>query len=94
MGQSLFEAMAQEKIVIGSEFSPISYFIEDRQDGYLIRPGEKEKLTQLIIKGFEKAEETLALGQNARSKIIQNFDRKALASHACLAFYQIIENKR
>ncbi len=94
MGQSLFEAMAQEKIVIGSEFSPISHFIEDKKQGYLIRPGEKEKLTQLIIKSFEKADETLALGQNARNKIIQNFDRKALASHACQAFYQIIENKR
>lgn len=94
MGQSLFEAMAQEKIVIGSEFSPISYFIEDRKQGYLIRPGEKEKLTQLIIKSFEKADETLALGQNARTKIIQNFDRKALAAHACQAFYQIIDNKR
>lgn len=94
MGQSLFEAMAQEKIVIGSEFSPISYFIEDKKQGYLIRPGEKEKLTQLIIKSFEKDDETLALGQNARHKIIQNFDRKALATHACQAFYQIIENKR
>lgn len=94
MGQSLFEAMAQEKVVIGSAFSPISYFIEDQKQGYLIRPGEKEKLTHLIIRSFEKDEETLSLGQKARLKVIENFDRKTLAAHACHAFEQIIKNKR
>lgn len=94
VGQSLFEAMAQEKVVIGSEFSPISYFIEDQKEGYLIRPGEKEKLTHLIIRIFERTDEFKEIGQNARSKIIENFDRKTLAANTCQAFQKIIANKK
>jgi glycosyltransferase involved in cell wall biosynthesis len=37
---SLIEAMAQKKVVIGSELSPISEIIEDTKDGFLVRPAD------------------------------------------------------
>lgn len=89
LGVSLLEAMSQEKIVIGSAFSPIANFITHDLNGFLIRPGEKEALTNMIIDIFEKPKKHKDLGLEARKKIIETLDRKSLALSAANAFQEI-----
>lgn len=90
LGIALLEAMSQEKIVIGSEFSPISNFITDRVNGLLIRPGESESLTNYIIDIFENPNSYLEFGRQARTKVIETLDRKKLAQSTALAFESMI----
>ncbi len=94
LGIALLEAMAQEKIVIGSEFSPISSFITDKINGLLIRPGESESLTHLIIDIFENPLGYLEFGRQARAKVIETLDRKKLAQNTATAFASIIQRKQ
>ena len=44
---TLIEAMAQKKVIIGSEVSPISHVIEDGIEGFLLRPADKESLSSV-----------------------------------------------
>ncbi len=91
LGIALLEAMSQEKIVIGSEFSPISNFITDKANGLLIRPGESDLLTNYIIDIFENPSAYLEFGQEARAKVIETLNRKKLALNAAEAFESIIK---
>jgi hypothetical protein len=45
----MIEAMAQKKVLIGSEVSPISNIVEDGLDGFLIRPADVESLENLLL---------------------------------------------
>ncbi len=94
LGVALLEAMSQEKIVIGSEFSPISNFITDHENGLLIRPGESEHLIKLIIDIFENPQNYQEFGRQARAKVIETLDRKKLALTTAHAFENIIKQKQ
>jgi glycosyltransferase involved in cell wall biosynthesis len=48
----MVEAMAQKKIIIGSEMSPTSDLIADGKDGFLIRPADSDYLSQLLLNIF------------------------------------------
>lgn len=94
LGISLLEAMSQEKIVIGSEFSPISNFISDRVNGLLIRPGESELLTNYIMDIFDSPQDYVEFGKQAREKVIETLNRKTLAQNTAQAFEKIIKHPR
>lgn len=89
---SLIEAMAQKKVVIGSELSPISEVIEDKVDGFLVRPADVETLSSLldgIITGGINRE---LIGEKARQKIIDVFNRNRMIESLINAYKQILTN--
>lgn len=88
-GPSLMEAMTQEKIIIGSEFSPISSIIENGKNGFLIRPGETDKCANLIDEAFTGAMDTQTIGQTAREDIKKILDRDKLTENTLKAFKKI-----
>lgn len=88
-GPSLMEAMAQEKIIIGSEFSPISYVIEDGKNGFLIRPGEVQKCAHLIDQVFTGAIDKDSIGKTAREDIKNILNRDKLTEKTLKAFKKI-----
>ena len=47
--QSLLEAMAQRKVIVGSEVSPLANVVEDGIDGFLIRPADTFTLAELLL---------------------------------------------
>lgn len=94
LGVALLEAMSQEKIVIGSEFSPISNFITDHENGLLIRPGESDTLVKLIIDILENPQKFQEFGRQARAKVIETLDRKKLALTTSHAFENIVRLKQ
>lgn len=87
---SLIEAMAQKKVIIGSEVSPISHIIEDGVDGFLLRPADKESLANLLIEIFSGSIPTKELGERARSKVVELFDVKKMTDLAINAYGQIL----
>ena len=90
---SLIEAMAQKKVVIGSELSPISEIIEDGQDGFLVRPADVDTLSTLLdklINGQEIDKEQI--GEKARHKVVDVFNRQKMIDSLINAYSHILEN--
>ena len=90
---SLIEAMAQKKVVIGSELSPISEVIEDGVDGFLVRPADVETLSVLLDKimtgdGVDREK----IGEMARKKIVEAFNRNRMIESLINAYKQILIN--
>lgn len=90
---SLIEAMAQKKIVIGSELSPISEVIEDGVDGFLVRPADVDTLSALLDKIItgDKIDREL-IGEKARQKIVETFNRNKMIDSLIDAYKQILSN--
>lgn len=87
---SMLEAMAQMKVVIGSEVSAISNIIEDGVDGFLIRPADTETLSGLLISIFTGQLVTLELGDRARRKVVNLFDTQKMVEQTITAYYKIL----
>lgn len=89
---TLIEAMAQKKVIIGSEVSPISHIIEDGTNGFLLRPADKDSLANLLIEIFSGSIPTQELGERARKKVIELFDVKKMTDLAINAYGQILRD--
>ena len=88
---SMLEAMAQEKVIIGSEVSPISTIVEDGKDGFLIRPADTQSLAHLILDIFNGDLMTLEIGRRARQKVLNLFDAEKMVDQVLGAYQQIIQ---
>lgn len=90
---SLIEAMAQRKVVIGSELSPISEIIEDGQDGFLVRPADVQTLSALLDKLINSNEiNTEQIGEKARHKVVDVFNRQKMIDSLINAYSHILLN--
>lgn len=89
---SLLEAMAQQKIIIGSAVSPISSIVNDGQNGFLIRPSDTESLARLLIKIFAEELPTKKIGQNARERMLNIFNTQGMVKKTLLAYYKTLES--
>lgn len=91
--QSLLEAMAQEKVVIASEVSAVSSVIENKIDGFLIRPADYDSLAELIFKAFNEELEGKEIGKRARAKVLSLFDSQKMVDQT-LNGYQLALRRR
>lgn len=90
---SLIEAMAQKKIVIGSELSPISEIIEDGIDGFLVRPADVDTLAKLLDRLIsDNQQEKEQIGEKARHKVIEVFNRQKMIDSLIKAYTHILIN--
>lgn len=90
---SLIEAMAQKKVVIGSELSPISEIIQDGVDGFLVRPADVDTLAGLLDKLINTDEiNTEQMGEKARHKVIDVFNRQKMIDSLINAYNHILLN--
>lgn len=89
---SLIEAMAQKKVVIGSELSPISEVIEDKVDGFLVRPADVETLSSLLDNIISGGVNRELIGEKARQKVIETFNRNKMIDSLVNAYRQILIN--
>ena len=87
---NLLEAMIQEKIIIGSEVSPIGTVVEDGVDGYLIRPADVSTLSQLLLGLFLDHIRPGSMGANARAKVLNIFDTKKMIQETLSAYESIL----
>lgn len=89
---TMIEAMAQKKIIIGSEMSPISHIIEDGLDGFLLRPADKESLSSLLIEIFAGGLPAEEIGERAKEKVINLFDPKKMVHTIEQSYQKILQN--
>lgn len=87
---SLLEAMAQKKVIIGSEVSPISTIVEDGKEGFLVRPADVNSLSTLMIQIFSDQLPTKEIGENARNKTLHLFDMTRMVSQTVEAYRQTL----
>lgn len=86
------EAMAQKKIVLGSEVSPIANIIEDGRDGFLTRPADVDSMSSLLIQIFSGSMPAEEIGERARQRIMDLFDTPKLTQSVLDAYQKILVN--
>lgn len=86
--QSLLEAMAQKKVIIGSEVSPLANVVEDGIDGFLIRPADTFTLSELLLQVFNGQVSSEEMGEKARQKVLNLFDTEKMLAQTLLAYNQ------
>jgi 1,2-diacylglycerol 3-alpha-glucosyltransferase len=86
--QSLLEAMAQKKIIVGSEVSPLANVVEDGVDGFLIRPADTFTLSELLLQVFSGQIAASEMGEAARQKVLNLFDSEKMLAQTLAAYTQ------
>ena len=87
---SMIEAMAQKRVIIGSEVSPIANVVEDGIDGFLIRPADTDSLTHLLIAIFSGEIPAKEIGEKARAKVVDLFDPQRMIQSVNEAYRNIL----
>lgn len=88
---SLLEAMAQKKVVIGSEMSPMAALFEHGLEGFLVRPADVSEITDLLLAVFEDRLPNQQIGEAARAKIASLFDPEKMVVETLKAYRSILE---
>lgn len=91
---SVIEAMAQKKIIIGSELSPLAEIIADGQDGFLLRPADTLSLSHLLIEIFSGNVPVVDIGIRARDKVTNLFDPQKMISSIETAYRRILQHSK
>ncbi|MCB0362847.1 MAG: glycosyltransferase family 4 protein [Bdellovibrionales bacterium] len=89
---SLLEAMAQKKVIIGSEVSPISTIVDDGRDGFLVRPADVNSLSTLLVQIFSGELPVSEIGENARNKTLNLFDMNKMVKQTIEAYLQTLSS--
>lgn len=87
---TMIEAMAQKKVIIGSELSPMANIVEDGQDGFLLRPADTDSLAQLLVELFSGTMPSFEIGQKARDKVTNLFDPRKMVEALDSAYRQVV----
>lgn len=87
---SLLEAMAQKKVVIGSEMSPMAALIEHGLEGFLVRPADVAEITDLLLAVFEERLPNSQIGEAARAKVTALFDPEKMVVETLKAYRAIL----
>lgn len=89
---STLEAMAQKKVVMGSEVSPIANIIEDGRDGFLLRPADVDSMSNLLVEIFSGTMPADEIGERARQRVVDLFDTPKLVQSVSDAYQKILLN--
>jgi 1,2-diacylglycerol 3-alpha-glucosyltransferase len=88
----MLEAMAQKKVIVGSEVSPIATIVEHGQDGFLLRPADTTSLTELFLSVFDGSISTEKVGEAARNKVLNLFDTQKMVRVTIDAYRKALLN--
>lgn len=87
---TLLEAMAQKKVIIGSEVSPIATIVTHNVDGFLVRPADTSEISNLILKIFNDEIDVEVISNKAQANIFNLFDMKKMVSNTVNAYHNIL----
>ncbi|MES2857146.1 MAG: glycosyltransferase family 4 protein [Bdellovibrionota bacterium] len=88
---SLLEAMAQKKVIVGSEVSSMATIVEHSQDGFLVRPADVDELTALLLEIFTGQLPIEHIGEAARRKVLDLFDSEKMVVETLTSYYAILK---
>ena len=87
---AMLEAMANEKVIIGSEIGAISSIIENGENGFLIGPSDTHTLSELMLKVFTEQIDIVRLGKRAKETIVPLFDPKNMVNSTIESYHQML----
>ena len=89
---TMVEAMAQKKVIIGSEVSPIAGMVEHGIDGFFIHPADISGLSTLLLGLFTGRLPAQQIGEQARQKAMSLFDTQTMVEQTVAAYRKTLQN--
>ena len=87
----LLEAMAMEKICIGTKIPGTTEALIDGYNGYLFETGKDEQLAEKIIQSYVETDTAENLRKNARETVTEKFDLQKLVTKNEELYKSILE---
>jgi glycosyltransferase involved in cell wall biosynthesis len=84
------EAMSCGKAVIGSTAGGMPEYLDNGNAGMLIPPGDPRALADAIITLVKDPHLRLQLGEKARKRVVERYDRRVIASKMCEQYQKAI----
>ncbi len=78
---SILEAMAMRVCVIASDVGAVAEVIESGEDGFVVKPGSADEITETITMLSQNAELLTKVKTNAREKIESKYSNKVLGDN-------------
>ena len=72
-GFVFLEAMTQGLACVGTRLNAMPEIISDGESGYLVEPGDYEKIAGLIIDFYSQPDTRQAMGECARERVLERF---------------------
>lgn len=93
MGMVLLEAMAAGKPVVASRNSGILSVVDDGENGLLFETGNVEALTLAVTNVLSNEELSRSLGQSARKKAVEEFDREKQVNTLLRLYEEVLRGR-
>jgi glycosyltransferase involved in cell wall biosynthesis len=72
-GFVFLEAMTQGLICVGSNMNAMPEIIADSETGYIVEPGDYERIAEVIIAFYRHPEARIQMGHRARERVLERF---------------------
>jgi len=72
-GFVFLEAMTQGLACVGSRLNAMPEIIADCKTGYLIEPGDHERMAELIVEFYQNPETRITMGKRARERVLERY---------------------
>lgn len=93
MGRVLLEAMAMEKPVVASRVGGIPDLLEHGINGFLVRPGNVEELTEALKKILTDRRLAESMGKQGRKRIKEQFSADVMAQSIQKLYSELLTRK-
>ena len=89
---TILEGMAYGLATIASDIGGISGVITDEFDGFLIKPGNVDELTNVLVKIINDKEKRISTGQNARGTILEKYSKERMVNETLHEIITVVES--
>ena len=89
---TILEGMAYGLATIASDIGGISGVITHEFDGFLIKPGNVDELTNVLVKIINDKEERISTGQNARGTILEKYSKERMVNETLHEIITVVES--
>jgi len=72
-GFVFLEAMTQSLVCVGSNMNAMPEIIVDGATGYIVEPGDYQRMAEVIIEFYEHPELRIPMGHHARERVLNRF---------------------
>jgi glycosyltransferase involved in cell wall biosynthesis len=91
---NLIEAMLMEKPVVATGIAGVPEMINHGENGYMIEPGDTEKLASYLITLLAHSESAIKMGQNGRVIAMNKFTLQSLVSKVETIYSKLLNTKQ
>ena len=89
---TILEGMAYGLATIASDIGGISGVITNEFDGFLIKPGNVDELTNVLVKIINDKEKRISTGQNARGTILEKYSKERMVNETLHEIITVVES--